>query len=138
MAPFPSREWVANALLVLHEDPDRALASAGWEGDLGLVMDAEPGLLAHPFVLHVIPEKDGPWRFELFEDPDDLDALNPAYFARAKVSVWKALLTGAADPVEVLLRRKLTFRGDLQQLAERARFKGLAQRVLDRLRATVS
>ncbi len=138
MARFPSREWVQEALQLLESDPERALASAGWEGDFGVVMDAEPGLLDKPFAVHVTPTPSGPWKFEVLEDPDELEALEPAYFGRAKYSVWKGLILGTVDPVEALLFRKLTLRGDLQQVAERSRFKGLAQRVLERLRLSLA
>ena len=40
------------------------------------------------------------------------------------------MLKGALDPVQVVLDRKVEFKGDLQQLLERARFKGLLYRAL--------
>ena len=136
MPRFPSREWVQEALKILEEDPERALASAGWEGDFGVVVDPEPGVLDTPFVLHITPEQKGPWRFDIYDDPDELDVIEPAYFAKASYVAWKGLLKGTADPVELLLRRKLTVRGDLAQVAERAKFKGMAERLLARLSTT--
>jgi len=136
MPRFPSREWVEAAIGILDEDPELKLAGEGWEGDFGFVVDAEPGALEIPFVVHVVPENGRLRRFALYDDPDELDVISPAYFARAKYSVWKGLLTGTADPIELLLRRKIVVRGDLQQVAERARFKGIGHRLRERLTTT--
>ncbi|MFY0576194.1 hypothetical protein ACN28S_19155 [Cystobacter fuscus] len=48
--------------------------------------------------------------------------------------MWKQLLQGSLDPVEAVLRRRISVKGDLQQLIERLRFKGIADRVLSGLK----
>ncbi|MGQ0504727.1 MAG: SCP2 sterol-binding domain-containing protein [Myxococcaceae bacterium] len=136
MPQFPSRDWVEQVLKLLDQDPDRADAAEGWAGDFGVIVDAEPGLLDKSFVVHLEPEKGRLKRFTVLDDPDDLEELEPAYFARAKYSAWKGLLQGTTNPLQLLLRRELTVRGDLQQVAERARFKGMAERVLSQIQTT--
>jgi hypothetical protein len=133
MATFPSKEWCDEAVRLVNEDPERALAARGWLGEIGIVVDAEPGKLSRPFVVHVVPRDARIEKLRVLEDPDDLEELEPAYLARAPYSVWKELLRGSLDPVEAVLRRRIAVKGDLQQLIERLRFKGIADRVFSRL-----
>lgn len=133
MAVFPSKEWCEQVLRLINDDPERAQAAQGWLGDLGVVVEAEPGRLARPFIVHVVPRNGLLERLEVLEDADELEALEPAYVARAPYSVWKALLQGTLDPVEAVLRRRVEIRGDMEPLIERLRFKGMAERVLSQL-----
>jgi len=130
MPIFPSKEWCEEAVRVANADPEAVEAGEGWEGDLGAIIDAEPGKLAKAFVVYVVP-KDGKFtKLKVLPDPDDLDELEPAYLAKAPYSVWKALLKGELDPMEAVLRRRISFRGDVQPIVERMRYKGVAERVL--------
>jgi putative sterol carrier protein len=67
-------------------------------------------------------------------DPDDLDEFEPAYRIQAPYSVWKGFLLGTLDPVEAVLRRRVQVQGDLQPLVERMQHKGLAERVLAKMK----
>ena len=133
MATFPSKEWCEEAVRLVNADPERQLASKGWRGTIGVIVDAEPGTLGRPFVVYLEPRDNVIEPPRVLEDPDDLEELEPAYLARAPYSVWKRLLQGSLDPVEAVLRRNIEVKGDLQQLIERLRFKGIADRVLARL-----
>jgi putative sterol carrier protein len=130
MARFPSKEWCEEAVRLLNDDPERSLAAQGWQGDIGVIVDAEPGKLARAFVVHVIPRDARIEKLRVLDEPDDLDELEPAYLARAPYTVWKQLLQGSLDPVEAVLRRRIAVKGDLQQVIERLRFKGIADRLL--------
>jgi hypothetical protein len=134
MATFPSKEWCEEAVRLLNADPERSLAARGWQGDIGVIVDAEPGRLARAFVVHVVPRDTLIETLRVLDEPDDLDELEPAYLARAPYTVWKQLLQGSLDPVEAVLRRRISVKGDLQQLIERLRFKGIADRVLSGLK----
>ena len=134
MATFPSKEWCEEAVRLVNEDPERALAARGWLGEIGVIVDAEPGKLPRAFVVHVVPRDARIEKLRVLEEPDDLDELEPAYLARAPYSVWKELLRGSLDPVEAVLRRRIAVKGDLQQLIERLRFKGIADRVFAQLK----
>lgn len=134
MATFPSKEWCEEAVRLVNADPERPLAARGWVGDIGVIVDAEPGKLARAFVAHVVPRDSRIEKLRVLEEPDDLDELEPAYLARAPYSVWKQLLQGSLDPVEAVLRRRIAVKGDMQQLIERLRFKGVADRVFAQLR----
>jgi putative sterol carrier protein len=134
MARFPSKEWCEDAVRLLNDDPERSLAAQGWQGDIGVIVDAEPGKLARAFVVHVVPRDARIEMLRVLDDPDDLDELEPAYLARAPYTVWKQLLQGSLDPVEAVLRRRIALKGDLQQVIERLRFKGIADRLLSELK----
>ncbi|MCI0569618.1 MAG: hypothetical protein L0Y66_02595 [Myxococcaceae bacterium] len=136
MPVFPSKEWCEEAIRLTNADPESAHAGAGWEGDFGAIVDAEPGKLPRAFVAHVVPKGGRIEKLRVLEDPDDLEELEPAYVARAPYSVWKGLLLGQLDPVEAVLKRRITMQGDLQPLIERMRYKGIADRVFAQL-ATV-
>jgi len=130
---FPSKEWAEAAVALLNADPETAQVGEGWEGDFGVVIDAEPGKLAMAFVVHLEPADGKVKRFRVLKDPDDLEEIEPAYLARAPYSVWKALLQGTLDPVEAVLRRKISIQGDVQPLIERAGHKGITDRLLGKL-----
>jgi len=134
MAKFPSKEWCEEAVRLVNEDPERSLAAQGWQGEIGVIVDAEPGKLAKAFVAHVVPRDARIEKLRVLDEPDDLDEYDPAYLARAPYTVWKQLLQGSLDPVEAVLRRRIAVKGDLQQLIERLRFKGIADRVFAQLK----
>jgi putative sterol carrier protein len=133
MPLFPSKEWCAEAVRLIHEDAESAKAGAGWRGDFGVVVDAEQSRLARPFTLHVVPKEGRVERWSVLPDPDDLEEIEPAYLARAPFSVWKALLLGRLDPVEAVLKRRIALRGDLQPLLERVKYRAVAERVIARI-----
>jgi putative sterol carrier protein len=134
MPKFPSKEWLDEAVRLTNADPECAIAGKGWKGDFGAVIEAEKGKLDTPFVIHVEPGDCDIKRARVLSDPDDLDELEPVYLARAPYSVWKQLLLGTLDPVEAVLKRRISMRGDLQPLIERMRYKGIADRVFAALK----
>ncbi|MBX5481087.1 MAG: SCP2 sterol-binding domain-containing protein [Myxococcaceae bacterium] len=133
MPTFPSKEWAEEAIRLLNTDPEAELAGAGWEGDFGAIVLAEPGKLAKAFVAHLVPQGGRIVKFKVLADPDDLEEIDPAYVARAPFSVWKGLIQGTLDPVEAVLKRKIDLKGDIQPLMERLKYKGIADRVMARL-----
>ena len=105
MPVFPSKEWCEEAIALLNADPESARRGRGWNGDFGVVIEAEPGKLSEPFVVHVRARRTGSMtRFKVLRDPDELEEIEPAYLARAPYSVWKGLLLGTLDPVEAVLQ----------------------------------
>lgn len=136
MPVFPSREWCEEAIRLINADPESPTAGVGWVGDVGVVVEAEPGLLAHPFVVHCVPQDGRIQHLRVLDEPEDLDEFEPAYLARAPYSVWKGLLNGTVDPVEAVLRRRLAIAGNLQPMVERMRYRGIADRLLASLSTT--
>jgi putative sterol carrier protein len=133
MPVFPSRGWAEAAMALLNADPETLAASRGWQGDFGVVIEAEEGKLDEDFVVWVRPENGRVAELRVLVDPDDLDEFEPAYQIHAPYSVWKGLLQGSVDPVEAILKRRLRVDGDVQPILERMRYKDIAARVLSRL-----
>ncbi len=136
MPIFPSKEWADEAVRLANADPEVADAGRGWEGDFGVVIEAEKGRLGATFTLHIVPQDGRIARLKILRDPDELEEIEPAYVARAPYSVWKALLKGELDPVEAVLRRRISVSGDVQPLIERARYKGIGDRILASIQTT--
>jgi putative sterol carrier protein len=108
-------------------------AGEGWVGDVGVVVEREAGKLERSFTIHCVPRDGKIHNLRLLEDPDELEEIEPRYLARAPYSVWKALIQQTLDPIEALVRRRISVDGDVQQLIERMRYKGIAERVLAKL-----
>ena len=136
MPVFPSESWCREVIRLAEADPELPAASAGWQGDFCVVMLAEPPHLREPFIVHLRPVGARIADFRVLEDLDEVDELGAAYVARAPYAVWKGLLRGDVDPVEAVLRRQVQVVGDVQPLIERARFKGIIDRVLEQLSTT--
>lgn len=136
MPLFPSKEWAEEAVRLTNADPEAAEAGADWDGDFGIVIEAEQGKLPRSFTVHVVPKDGRIAKLKILREPDELEELEPAYVARAPYSVWKALLRGELDPVEAVLKRRITVQGDVQPLIERARYKGIGDRVLAQIPTT--
>src|SRR5215813_3061848 len=104
MPVFPSRGWAEAAMALVNADPEIVAASRGWQGDFGVVIEAEKGKLDEHFVAWLRPE-DG------------------------RVAELRVIV----DPVEAIVKRRLRVDGDVQPILERMRYKDIAARVLSRL-----
>lgn len=134
MPTFPSRAWLAEAIRLFNQDPETAAAGSGWVGEVGFRVLSEPGQLSHSYAAYLVPAaKGGVERFEYLENADELEGLEPPYVLSAGYSVWKALLKGEMDPVEAVFLRRVEIQGNLQQILERVRFRGIIERVLSQL-----
>ena len=133
MLVFPSREWCEEVVRLVNADPESVEAGQGWVGDFGVVVEREAGKLERSFTIHCVPRDGKIHNLRLLEDPDELEEIEPRYLARAPYSVWKALIQQTLDPIEALVRRRISVDGDVQQLIERMRYKGIAERVLAKL-----
>ncbi len=133
MALFPSEAWCREAVALAEGDPEAESASAGWVGDVCVVMLPEPPHLPEGFAVYVKPEGGKVVDLRVLDDLDEAEELGAAYLAVASFKVWKALLQGQLDPVEAVLRRQVHVQGDVQPLIERAHHKGLLERVLARV-----
>jgi putative sterol carrier protein len=133
MPDFPSKAWCEEALRLLEADHEAVRAGLGWEADIGVVVEAEPGKLDRSFVVYLRPVNGRIEQWKVLVDADDLDELDPVYRIQAPYTVWKGILLGTVDPIEAVLRRRVQVQGDLQPLVERMQHKGLAERVLEQI-----
>ncbi len=85
MPVFPSEEWVKELEKITVADEEYKKAGAEWEGDIIMIMEAEPGKLDKPFYYYSKPH-----RGELLEAKvlDSLEGKTAAYLIS---SVFAAL-----------------------------------------------
>lgn len=133
MLVFPSREWCEEVVRLVNADPESVQAGEDWVGDVGVVVEREAGKLERHFTIHCLPKDGKIHNLRLLEDPDELEEIAPRYVVRAPYSVWKALIQQTLDPIEALVRRRISVDGDVQQLIERMRYKGIPERVVAKL-----
>ncbi len=130
---FPSEKWLATMVAAVNGQPDLPRALAGLAAELAAVVEPDVGF----------PGRFAAWgrqaagriaEFRVLEDEDEILELEPAYVIRAPYRLWKELLRGRVDPVQVALSGKLRVQGDLEALVRRAAYR----HVLDAALAQVS
>lgn len=129
MAAFPSEQWCREAIESLNADPDARAAAAGWTGDFGVVIDRAEG----PLAISLGAPVDGALPAPIFVPLDELNDLEPTYFARASEADWWQLIDGTLDPIAAIVQKRLVVRGDLTQVIARLQYRGLAERWLAHL-----
>lgn len=130
---FPSEAWCRAAIRLLNQDPDAPEAAKGWSGDFGVVVDTPAGVVA----IHLGAPVGGQLPEPRFLTLDELEDLEPTYFARASQADWLALMQGGLDPIAAIVQKRLVARGDLQPVIARLQYRGLAERWLERIKAGV-
>jgi len=130
MPIFPSQEWCVAFMDLVQADSESARIGVGWKGDVAAVCKAQPPDLGKPFAIYFRPVGGRVTEFRVLEDLDEVEEIEPSYVAMADFSVWKNLIRGELDPFEALIKRRIELRGNLQQIIERAAFRGVLQRAL--------
>jgi hypothetical protein len=120
----------------IHSEPDSLKAGKGFVGDFAAVVLPEAGHLKEPFAIWGRAVEGRIEGLRVLEDVDEIEELEPGYVARAGFSTWRRLIVGELDPVEAVLRKEIGFEGDLAPIIERAHFKELVRRVLEKIPTT--
>lgn len=128
MHPYFSHAWCQHAVAAFNHDPDAADALAGWQGDVGLFVDELGVWLA-------APSSDRLGEAVLMTT-DALEAKNPVSQAKASRVIWAQLIDGTLDPIAAIVQKRLVLKGDVQQIASRLSYRGLAQRWLAAIRGS--
>jgi putative sterol carrier protein len=111
MALYGSQEWLDAYKTRLNESESYKQAAAGWEGELALVIEAEPesgwtetqaGLLDL-------------WHGECRDAKvvDEAGAGTAKFAIRAPYSRWKQVMRKELDPISGVMTGKLRLRGDM-------------------------
>lgn len=135
-APFPSLAWCQRLADAIHADPRSALAGKGWHGTV-CVAFLQDDLLDVPFFVYARIQDGRVLELRQLEDEDEIDEIAPDYVAKAKCDVWLRFVRGECDPIEALIQKKISFRGDLTPIAERAQFKQLIWDTLAKVPAAI-
>lgn len=130
MSAFPSEAWCRQAIALLNADPDAPGAAKGWDFDFGVVIDRPEG----PLAIHLEAPAGGALAPPHFVTLDELEDLEPRYFARASQADWWALIEGGLDPIAAIVQKRLVARGDLTPVVARLQYRGLAERWLEQIR----
>ena len=123
-AVFPSLAWCRTLADAIERAPESAAAGRGWKGTVCVAVLADE-CLTSPFIVWARIEDGRIPEIRALEDEDEIAELTPDYVAKGTFLTWKRFIRGEYDPIEALLQRRISFRGDLTPIAERAQFKQL-------------
>jgi len=114
MPTFPSEEWFSAFLDEINASKDYGDAASTWEGDVVLVVGAEPDK-GVPEDVHVLLDLwHGACRGGGIVDADRGEEAE--FLVTAPFSRWRDVITGDLEPVKGLMQGKLKVRGDLQKI----------------------
>lgn len=130
MPVFPSEEWIQALEAILYNDEEYKKAGAEWEGDVIMVMEAEPGLLDETFYYYSKPHHG-----ELLEAHklDTLEGHDAAFVISGPYSVWKQIVKGDAEAMQMMMKGKLRIKGDMQYLLRYAKFQQIGMKSLTKV-----
>lgn len=131
---FMSEAWCRAVVEAAGADPQAEAAGRGWRGDVALVVESPE--VESSVAVWARPENGQIAEWRVLASVEEVGLLQPTYVARASMKTWQGLYEGTLDPVEAVLFRKLRVVGDIEQLVERIRYKGLIQRVLAAVETT--
>lgn len=114
MPVFPSGEWIRAFVDEVNASEEYAAYSATWEGDVVLVVGAEPDRGVKQDVFILLDLHRGACRDGGLCDPERGDAAE--FLVSAPYSRWKQVILGELEPVKGLMQGKLKVRGDLQKI----------------------
>jgi putative sterol carrier protein len=118
---FPSPEWLTAYREAINADPAFRDVAQGWEGDITLVVGAEPD--------KGVPADLWAW-FDLGEETVDARLVGPdegeraTFVITAPYSTWKDVLLGRLEPVKGMTQGKLRLSGDLVAIREHVKAVG--------------
>ena len=112
MSIFPSAEWMQDIKEKLNTDEQYAQIAQKWEGDMRLVLDPDNSL------------KDSMWLyFDLWHGKcrdayieDQSSSLKPAFILKAPYGNFIRILSGEVGPMQALMSRMLSVRGNFAVL----------------------
>jgi putative sterol carrier protein len=112
MPLFPSEEWVEAWVVLANGSAEFKASGAGWEGAVGIVIDADPPSGVPEAVYIRLDGRDGKWRSHaLGADPALLGGT--AFVLRASYLSWKGLVRQELYPVKALLQGRIRIEGHL-------------------------
>lgn len=116
MHTFPSAEWFDAYREAINDNDEHRAAAVDWEGDVTLVVEADP--------LAEVPEDVWAWldlwhgECRAAEIVDRDRGERSRYIISAPYQQWKDVINGKLEPLRGMTQGKLKLRGDLAMIAE--------------------
>ena len=122
MPTFPSPEWLVAYREAINADTGFREAARGWQGDITLVVEAEPdkGVSIDSWAWFDLHE--GENLEAKVVTPDEGERAR--FVIRASYSTWKDVLRGRLEPVRGMTQGRLRLSGDLIAIREHVRAVG--------------
>jgi putative sterol carrier protein len=117
VARFPSPEWLDEYAEAIGGSHALLEAARDWEGDITLVVEAEPDKGLSVEVWAWLDIHHGEFRGARLVTPAEGERAR--YVIRAPYSVWKDVLRGRVEPIKGMRQGKLKLSGDLPELSRR-------------------
>lgn len=119
MPEFPTDPWVQEFITQINGSAEYADAGAGWEGDVAIVIEAQPDRGLPGTVWALLELHDGACLGGGVVD-EERGARAP-FVIRASYSRWKDVILGDLDPIKGMMQGKLKVGGDLPKIIRYAR-----------------
>jgi putative sterol carrier protein len=116
VALFPSPEWLDAYADAIEASASLREAAHEWEGDITLVVEAEPDKNVPVDVWAWFHLHRGDFLGAKLVGPDEGERAR--YVIKASYSVWKDVIGGRIEPVRGMTQGKLKLSGDLPQLTQ--------------------
>jgi putative sterol carrier protein len=111
VAEFPSEAWLAEYVARINSSASYREAAAAWEGDVALVIEAEPDKGVPEDVWTWVDLWHGECRQARIVTPEEGEKAR--FVVRAPYSRWKEVIRKDLDPVKGMMQGKLRLKGDL-------------------------
>ena len=119
MPTFPSDAWFQRFIELINGSSEYAEAAGDWEGDVSLLIEAEPDKQV----------RDDVWAWlDLWHEScrggglvDGERGARAAFVIRAPYSRWKEIVLGRLEPVKAMMQGKLRVQGDLPAIVRQIR-----------------
>jgi len=111
MAEFPSEAWLAEYVERINGSDSYQEAASTWEGDVSLVIEAEPDKGVPEDVWAWVDLWHGECRAGRIVSPEEGERAR--FVVRAPYSRWKEVIRKELDPVKGMMQGKLRLKGDL-------------------------
>jgi putative sterol carrier protein len=116
VARFPSPEWLVAYAEAIEASESLRAAAHEWEGDITLVVEAEPDKNVPTDVWAWFHLHRGDFLGAKLVGPDEGERAR--YVIKASYSVWKDVIGGRIEPVRGMTQGKLKLSGDLPELTQ--------------------
>ncbi len=114
MPEFPTEEWFQAYIEVINGSKEYAEYAATWEGDVVILIEAEPDKGVPADVYGLLDLWHGGCRGGGVVDEARGEAAE--FLIRAPYSRWKDVVLGDLEPIKALMQGKLRVRGDLPKI----------------------